>query len=75
MLQLCRRSVCVPIGGFRESKYLGSYGVVVRRRTGFARLALETGAALVPVLGIGEAEFCGEAPDGYISMMIKTILP
>jgi hypothetical protein len=55
------KSVCITIGGFREAKYLGSYHVVAKCRRGFARLALETGASLVPVIGVGEAFIVGRA--------------
>ncbi|KIY93855.1 hypothetical protein MNEG_14106 [Monoraphidium neglectum] len=36
-----------------------SYAVVARCRRGFARLARDTGAALVPVIGVGETYLAG----------------
>ncbi|KAI8471046.1 MAG: hypothetical protein J3K34DRAFT_418377 [Monoraphidium minutum] len=54
------KSVCITIGGWRESKYLMSSAVVARCRRGFARLAAETGASIVPVIGVGEAYVAGE---------------
>jgi hypothetical protein len=34
--------------------------VVAKCRRGFARLALETGASLVPVIGVGEPFVCSK---------------
>jgi 1-acyl-sn-glycerol-3-phosphate acyltransferase len=38
---------------------MGSYRLVLRRRLGFARLAAEAGAPLVPVIGVGEPDVTG----------------
>jgi hypothetical protein len=54
------KSVCITVGGFREAKYAGTYNVAAKCRRGFARLALETGAALVPVVGVGEPFVCSK---------------
>ena len=67
------RSVCITVGGFREAKYLQSYRVAVRCRRGFARLAAETGAALVPVIGVGEPYLAGEATLG--ARLLKLFAP
>lgn len=53
------KSVCLTPGGFREAKYLGTYKAALHCRRGFCRLALETRAALVPVIGVGEPCFAG----------------
>ena len=37
-----------------------SYNVVARCRRGFARLSAQTGAAVVPVIGIGEPYIVGK---------------
>ncbi|RNA21588.1 2-acylglycerol O-acyltransferase 2 [Brachionus plicatilis] len=44
------------IGGARESNeaYPGNYKFILNRRKGFVRIALETGANLVPVISFGE---------------------
>lgn len=44
------------IGGFRELRYShpDKYCCVVRKRRGFIRIALETGASLVPAISFGE---------------------
>lgn len=70
------KSVCVPIGGWAEAKYLLSYAVVARRRLGFARLAVETGAELVPVIGVGEVLIAGRpAPLSRIFKAMKPYRP
>ncbi|KAI8469894.1 MAG: diacylglycerol acyltransferase-domain-containing protein [Monoraphidium minutum] len=54
-------SVAVTPGGWREAARAGSYRLTLRRRLGFVKLAAEAGAALVPVLGVGEPEITGPA--------------
>lgn len=67
------KSVCLTLGGFREAKYLQTYNVAVRCRKGFARLAAETGAALVPVIGVGEPYVVGEPTFG--ARILKLVAP
>lgn len=52
------RSIALAPGGAKESleSTPGTMRLVLRNRRGFAKLALETGAALVPVLAFGENE-------------------
>jgi hypothetical protein len=52
------RSVLLSPGGANEAYYSvpGTQRLLLRRRKGFIRLALESGAALVPVYGFGETE-------------------
>ncbi|GBF96565.1 diacylglycerol O-acyltransferase 2A [Raphidocelis subcapitata] len=66
-------SVCITPGGFRETKYLQSYAVVLACRRGFARLSVETGTPLVPVVGIGEPHIAG-AP-AMLARITKTLVP
>nr|CAD7434093.1 unnamed protein product [Timema monikensis] len=49
---------CLVVGGATESLYSqpGSYHVVIKRRKGFVKLALQNGASLVPVVVFGETE-------------------
>ena len=47
-------SVALTPDGFAQGKYAGSYSLILNKRRGFIRLAHETGALLVPVLGLGE---------------------
>jgi hypothetical protein len=68
-------SVCIPIGGFREAAHLGTYGVVAACRRGFARLALRSGAALVPVIGVGEPLIACPAPANRLLLFVKAMLP
>jgi hypothetical protein len=66
-------SVCVFPGGYAETQYAQTHKVVVARRRGFARLAAATGAALVPVIGVGETRVGGEPVD-YLGLIIKSVL-
>ena len=52
------RSVVIAIGGGTESLLArpGRYDLVLRRRKGFVKIALETGASLVPVISFGDPE-------------------
>eukprot|EP00928_Gymnodinium_smaydae_P088773 TRINITY_DN72814_c0_g1_i1.p1 TRINITY_DN72814_c0_g1~~TRINITY_DN72814_c0_g1_i1.p1 ORF type:complete len:361 (-),score=14.13 TRINITY_DN72814_c0_g1_i1:204-1286(-) len=49
-------SVMLVVGGGREAMHTcpGTFDVVLESRKGFVKLALESGANLVPVLGFGE---------------------
>lgn len=52
-------SICIVVGGARESlmSSIGSVDLVLKRRKGFIRLALESGnVSLVPVFGFGETD-------------------
>ena len=49
-------SVAITPDGFRQGHYMGQYSLVLRKRQGFVRLAHDTGALLVPVLGVGEPD-------------------
>lgn len=60
LVGLLRRneSVALVVGGGSESllSKQGTYDLVLRRRRGFAKVALETGCNLVPVVGFGETD-------------------
>jgi len=60
LVGLLRRneSVALVVGGGSESllSKQGTYHLVLRRRRGFAKVALETGCNLVPVVGFGETD-------------------
>lgn len=49
-------AILLAVGGANESLYSspGTYDLVLRKRKGFVKLALETGASLVPVIAFGE---------------------
>lgn len=50
--------VGLVVGGAQEALYArpGNYQLVVRKRKGFLKLAIRTGASLVPVFTFGETE-------------------
>ncbi|KAL0020975.1 hypothetical protein WJX77_001965 [Trebouxia sp. C0004] len=52
------QSIMLAIGGATESLYAGpgTMDLVLNRRKGFVRVALQTGASLVPVINFGENE-------------------
>ncbi|GFF59528.1 diacylglycerol O-acyltransferase 2A [Aspergillus udagawae] len=52
------RAITITVGGSREYNIAkpGTMGVVVRIRKGFVRVAVETGADIVPVIAFGENE-------------------
>ncbi|PFX11450.1 Diacylglycerol O-acyltransferase 2 [Stylophora pistillata] len=49
-------SVVIVVGGAAEIREMGfdSYALIVKRRKGFIKLALQTGSDLVPVFGFGQ---------------------
>lgn len=47
-------SIAIAPGGLAEARFGRSNKVLLSKRFGFVRLAVETGAQLVPVLGVGE---------------------
>ncbi len=52
------KSVCIAIGGGSESLLSapGRYDLILNRRKGFVRCAVQTGASLVPCISFGEPE-------------------
>lgn len=52
------RSIAITVGGSREYNIAkpGTMGIVIKIRKGFVRVAVETGADLVPVIAFGENE-------------------
>ncbi|KAI8476177.1 MAG: diacylglycerol acyltransferase-domain-containing protein [Monoraphidium minutum] len=61
-------AVAISPGGWREAAHMGSYRLVLTRRLGFVKLAAEAGAALVPVLGVGEPGVTGPGGPGARAM-------
>lgn len=51
-------ALLIAIGGAEEFKYMeeNTLDLVIQKRKGFAKLALETGVDLVPIIGFGENE-------------------
>jgi 2-acylglycerol O-acyltransferase 2 len=63
-----KKSVGIVIGGAEETLYSqpGSADLVLGKRKGFCRLALKTGASLVPVYSFGEAELYSQAESPWL---------
>ena len=61
------RAVMVVLGGANEALYAKplTHDVVIRRRFGFFRIALETGSAVVPVYSFGENDVYDQVDTGF----------
>ncbi|KAI9739768.1 MAG: diacylglycerol O-acyltransferase 1 [Cirrosporium novae-zelandiae] len=62
------RAITIVVGGARESldSVPGSMKLVLKRRLGFVKLAIRTGADLVPVIGFGENDLYEQiSPDKH----------
>jgi 2-acylglycerol O-acyltransferase 2 len=51
-------TIVIALGGAEEFKHLnnGTMDLILKKRKGFAKIALKTGTSLLPVLGFGENE-------------------
>jgi hypothetical protein len=66
------KSVAIVIGGGSESLLAspGRYDLILMRRRGFVKIALQTGAALVPVVAFGESDLFRTVNElSYASML------
>lgn len=76
------RAITIVVGGARESldAQPGSLRLVLKRRKGFVKLAIRTGADLVPVLAFGENELYDQVqPEQHplihkMQLIVKKIL-
>ncbi|KAL4916755.1 diacylglycerol acyltransferase-domain-containing protein [Aspergillus aurantiobrunneus] len=68
------RAITISVGGSREYRIArpGTMGIVIKIRKGFIRLAVETGADLVPVLVFGENDLF--APMDVTSFSLKGLV-
>jgi 2-acylglycerol O-acyltransferase 2 len=61
-------SITIVVGGAQEAldTHPGTSDLTLNKRRGFVRVALQTGASLVPVFGFGENNtyYCAENPPG-----------
>eukprot|EP00741_Cyanophora_paradoxa_P003689 tig00000093_g3586.t1 len=64
-------AVGLVVGGAAEAldSNPGQYHLTLNRRKGFVRLALETGAALVPVISFGEVDIWSQLPNPRGSLL------
>lgn len=69
-------SIVLCTGGAEEALYAqkGRFTLYLKRRKGFIRLALETGAAVVPCLGFGENDAFATLDVANDSALMKTLL-
>ncbi|KAM7538872.1 hypothetical protein Aperf_G00000055202 [Anoplocephala perfoliata] len=65
--------VTVAVGGARESieSRPGQYVLILSRRRGFFRLALQTGSHLIPSIGFGETNIYDQVPNPENSIIRK----
>eukprot|EP00127_Corallochytrium_limacisporum_P005909 Clim_evm54s214 gene=Clim_evmTU54s214 len=65
------RSALIVVGGANEAleAHPGSYALTLKRRRGFIKMALITGASLVPVFGFGENDLWDQVPNPQGSML------
>mmetsp|Transcript_4483 Transcript_4483/g.13598 ORF Transcript_4483/g.13598 Transcript_4483/m.13598 type:complete len:330 (+) Transcript_4483:97-1086(+) len=64
-------SICIPVGGASEAleAFPKTMRVLVKRRKGLIKVALETGASLVPILSIGENDMFEQVPNPKGSLL------
>ena len=67
------KSICLVLGGARESllAHPGRYDLVLKNRKGFVKVALRTGATLVPVFSFGENEVYDQVENPSGSLLRK----
>lgn len=67
------QSISIIVGGTRESLLSKphTFDLILNCRRGIVRIALETGASLVPVLSFGENEIYNSVPQNKESLMYK----
>lgn len=65
------RFVVLLVGGAREalSAHPGNYTLVLKSRKGFVRLAMESGASLVPTFSFGEVDMYEQAKNSHDSVL------
>ncbi|KAG2493687.1 hypothetical protein HYH03_008201 [Edaphochlamys debaryana] len=72
------RSVVLVVGGAAEALLAapGTYDLILNSRKGFIKLALQTGASLVPLLGFGEPDtyMTWVAPKGTTAARVLKVL-
>lgn len=69
-------NVMLVVGGGKEALYTkpGTLDLVLNRRRGYVKLALESGASLVPILNFGETAAYGEAGGAWLWSPINRLL-
>lgn len=67
-------SICLAIGGAKEGMDANPHKMrlTLKNRKGFVKVAIETGASLVPVIGFGENELFNQVTGGCVGRAQKT---
>lgn len=70
------RSLCLAVGGAREAIDAIPHvmDLTLKSRKGFVRVAVQTGASIVPVIGFGENELFNQLNSGPIREVQNTIM-
>ena len=70
------RSICLLVGGAREAMDAKpmTNDFTVKNRKGFVRVALLSGARIVPTIGFGENDLLEQVNSGIVHKIQKTIL-
>jgi hypothetical protein len=68
-------SIALCPGGWAEARFARTHKVLLSKRLGFVRLAVETGAQLVPVLGIGEERVGGAGANMFAAALVLPAKP
>jgi hypothetical protein len=68
-------SIALCPGGWAEARFARTNKVLLSKRLGFVRLAVETGAQLVPVLGVGEERVGGAGAKMFAAALVLPAKP
>lgn len=66
-------TIVIALGGAEEFKHMnhGTLDLVIKKRKGFCKLALQQGASLLPVIGFGENEIFSRLSGSFANIVHK----